>query len=103
MNTLVTSQYQPRLSSIAKKFSRQISQSDCSIQIKLNYFFNLTDDLKTHKSRLEQEITDLCSKHEREKTGIVDDNEKALAAEIVKFTLEKTRALQIGKPREFCS
>jgi len=34
---LVTSQYQPRLSSIAKKNSRQISQSDCSIQIKLNY------------------------------------------------------------------
>ena len=37
MNTLVTSQYQPRLSSITKKFSRRISQSDCSIQIKLNY------------------------------------------------------------------
>lgn len=64
------------------------------------YFFYLTDDLKTHKSRLEQEITDLCSKHEREKTGLVDDNEKALAAEIVKFTLEKTRALQIGKSRK---
>ena len=38
MNTLVTSQYQPRLSSITKIFSRRISQSDCSFQIKLNYF-----------------------------------------------------------------
>ena len=38
MNTLVTSQYQPRLSSITKIFSRRISQSDCSIQIKLNYY-----------------------------------------------------------------
>jgi len=37
MNTLVTSQYQPRLSSITKIFSRRLSQSDCSIQIKLNY------------------------------------------------------------------
>ena len=37
MNTLVTSQYQPRLSSITKIVSRRISQSDCSIQIKLNY------------------------------------------------------------------
>jgi hypothetical protein len=37
MNTLVTSQYQPRLSSIAKMFSRRISQSDWNIQIKLNY------------------------------------------------------------------
>ena len=37
MNTLVTSQYQPRLSSIAKIFSRWISQSDWNIQIKLNY------------------------------------------------------------------
>jgi len=37
MNTLVTSQYQSRLSSITKIFSRRISQSDCSIQIKLNY------------------------------------------------------------------
>jgi len=34
---LVTSQYQPRLSSITKIFSKRISQSDCSIQIKLNY------------------------------------------------------------------
>ena len=40
MNMLVTSQYQPRLSSITKFFSRQIMirQSDCRIQIKLNYF-----------------------------------------------------------------
>ena len=37
MNTLVTSQYQPRLSSITKIFSRRISQSDWNIQIKLNY------------------------------------------------------------------
>ena len=50
MNTSVTSQYQPRLSSITKIFSRQISQSDCSIQIKLNYinmkyrFFYWTKD-----------------------------------------------------------
>ena len=38
MNTLVTSQYQPRLSSITKICSRRISQSDWSIQIKLNYY-----------------------------------------------------------------
>ena len=37
MNMFVTSQYQPRLSSIAKKYSKRISQSNCSIQIKLNY------------------------------------------------------------------
>ena len=37
MNMLVTSQYQPRLSSITKNFSKTISQSYCSIQIKLNY------------------------------------------------------------------
>jgi hypothetical protein len=37
MNMLVTSQYQPRLSSITNFFSRRISQSDCSIHIKLNY------------------------------------------------------------------
>ena len=37
MNKLVTSQYQPRLSSITKIFSRRISQSDWNIQIKLNY------------------------------------------------------------------
>jgi hypothetical protein len=37
MNTLVTSQYQPRLSSITKISSRRISQSDRNIQIKLNY------------------------------------------------------------------
>jgi hypothetical protein len=37
MNTLVTVQYQTRLSSIANIFSKGISQSDCSIQIKLNY------------------------------------------------------------------
>ena len=67
-----------------------------STQQQLTETHSQSDDLKTHKSRLEQEITDLCSKHEREKTGIVDDNEKALAAEIVKFTLEKTRALQIA-------
>ena len=30
-------QCQPRLSSITKTLSMQISQSDCSIQIKLNY------------------------------------------------------------------
>ena len=35
---VVTSQYQPRLSSITKIFTRRISQSDYSIQIKLNYF-----------------------------------------------------------------
>ena len=49
MNTLVTSQYQPRLSSIAKIFSRRISQSDCSIQIKLNYYriiSNIPTDIK---------------------------------------------------------
>ena len=34
---VVTSQYQPRLSSIIKFFSRQISQSDCNIHVKLNY------------------------------------------------------------------
>ena len=38
MKTLVTSQYQPRLSSITKIFSRRISQSDRNIQIKFNYF-----------------------------------------------------------------
>ena len=37
MNTLVTSQYQPRLSNIANIFSRRIIQSDLNIQIKLNY------------------------------------------------------------------
>ena len=37
MNTLVTSQYQPRLSSITKISSRRISQSDWYIQIKLNH------------------------------------------------------------------
>jgi hypothetical protein len=37
MNTLVTSQYQHRLSSITKIFSRRISQSDWNIQTKLNY------------------------------------------------------------------
>jgi len=36
---VVTPQYQPRLSSITKKFSRRISQSDCSIHIKLNYYW----------------------------------------------------------------
>ena len=38
MNTLVTSQYQPRLSSITNIFPRRISQSDWNIQIKLNYY-----------------------------------------------------------------
>ena len=38
MNMLVTSQYQPRLSSITKIFSRRINQSDWNFQIKLNYF-----------------------------------------------------------------
>ena len=37
INTLVTSWYQPKLSSIAKIFSRRISQSDWNIQMKLNY------------------------------------------------------------------
>ena len=37
MNTLVTSQYQPRLSSITKISSRRINQSNWNIQIKLNY------------------------------------------------------------------
>jgi hypothetical protein len=36
-NEYKTSQYQPRLSSITIFFSRRISQSDCSIHIKLNY------------------------------------------------------------------
>jgi len=35
---LMTSQYQPRLSSITRIFSKRISQSDWSIQIELNYF-----------------------------------------------------------------
>ncbi|XP_052089528.1 CAP-Gly domain-containing linker protein 1-like isoform X4 [Mytilus californianus] len=65
------------------------------IQQQLTESHTQTDDLKTHKSRLEQEIADLCTKHEQEKQGMVEENEKALAAEIVKFTLEKTRALQI--------
>ena len=39
MNMLVASQYQSRLSSITKIFSRRISQSDRSIQIKLNYYY----------------------------------------------------------------
>ena len=38
MNMLMTSQYQPRLSSITKIFPRRISQSDYSIQIKLHYY-----------------------------------------------------------------
>ena len=37
INTLVTSQYQSRLSSITNIFSRRISHSDWNIQIKLNY------------------------------------------------------------------
>ena len=36
MNMLVTSQNQPRLSSITKIVFKRINQSDCSIQIKLN-------------------------------------------------------------------
>jgi hypothetical protein len=39
LNMLATSKYQPRLSSITKIFSKWISQSDCSIQIKLNYIY----------------------------------------------------------------
>jgi hypothetical protein len=39
MNTLVTSQYQPSLSSITNIFSRRTSQSDWNIQIKLNYLY----------------------------------------------------------------
>ena len=38
MNMLVTSQFQPMLSSITIFFPRWISQSDCSIHIKLNIF-----------------------------------------------------------------
>jgi len=38
-NTLVTSQYQPRLSSKTKILSRRISQSDWNIQIKFNYMY----------------------------------------------------------------
>ena len=38
MNTLVTSQYQPKLSNITKIFSRRITQSNWNIQIKLNYY-----------------------------------------------------------------
>ena len=40
-NTLVTSQYQSRLSSKTKILSRRISQSDWNIQIKFNYIFIL--------------------------------------------------------------
>ena len=47
-NMLVTSQYQSRLSSITKFFSRQISQSDCSIQIKLNYYLLTHTKSNTH-------------------------------------------------------
>jgi len=39
MNMLVTSQYQPMLSSIANFFSRRISQSDCIIHIKLYIYY----------------------------------------------------------------
>ena len=39
---MVTSQYQPRLSSVSQFFSRRISQLDCSIHIKLNYQILLT-------------------------------------------------------------
>jgi hypothetical protein len=45
MNTLVTSQYQPRLSSITKIFSRWISQLDWNIQIKW-YYSMITSVLK---------------------------------------------------------
>jgi hypothetical protein len=47
MNTLVTSQYQSRISSITKIFSMRISQSDWNIQIKLNYL-----NIKTQNNRL---------------------------------------------------
>ena len=41
----------PRLSSITKIFSRRISQSECSIKIKLNYFNIYSLDVKyIHKS-----------------------------------------------------
>ena len=40
MSTLVTSQYQPRLSSVTKIFSRPISQSDWNIQIKLYHIID---------------------------------------------------------------
>jgi hypothetical protein len=49
MNTLVTSQYQPRLSSITKIFSRRISQSDWNIQIKLNYTEMLLRSIPSHQ------------------------------------------------------
>ncbi|XP_071124532.1 CAP-Gly domain-containing linker protein 1-like isoform X17 [Mytilus edulis] len=74
----------PKLAAQLHRIQQQLTESQTQ-----------TDDLKTHKSRLEQEIADLCSKHEQEKHRMVEENEKALAAEIVKFTLEKTRALQI--------
>ncbi|CAC5377982.1 unnamed protein product [Mytilus coruscus] len=74
----------PKLAAQLHRIQQQLTESQTQ-----------TDDLKTHKSRLEQEIADLCTKHEQEKQGMVEENEKALAAEIVKFTLEKTRALQI--------
>jgi hypothetical protein len=54
MNTLVTSQYQPRLSSITKIFSRRINQLDCSIQIKLNKIWY---DLKDHNMAPKQWIS----------------------------------------------
>ncbi|VDI57412.1 Hypothetical predicted protein [Mytilus galloprovincialis] len=74
----------PKLAAQLHRIQQQLTESQTQ-----------TDDLKTHKSRLEQEIADLCTKHEQEKHRMVEENEKALAAEIVKFTLEKTRALQI--------
>ncbi|XP_063419334.1 CAP-Gly domain-containing linker protein 1-like isoform X4 [Mytilus trossulus] len=74
----------PKLAAQLHRIQQQLTESQTQ-----------TDDLKTHKSRLEQEIADLCTKHEQEKHGMVEENEKALAAEIVKFTLEKLRALQI--------
>jgi len=55
---LVTSQYQPRLSSITNIFSKRISRSDCSIQIKLNYY-------KSYKARLFPTVFVWYSKNNR--------------------------------------
>jgi hypothetical protein len=58
MNMLVTPQYQPRLSSITNIFSKRISRSDCSIQIKLNYY-------KSYKARLFPTVFVWYSKNNR--------------------------------------
>jgi hypothetical protein len=49
MNTLVTSQYQPRLSRITNLFFRWIRQSDCSIHIRLNYSLISLNDQTRHE------------------------------------------------------